>query len=62
MFSETLRDRKLVTLETDLAVLVVGFSFPMISVLVDALTYGCAVTINPLDYWVVFGAPATAVM
>ena len=54
MFSETLRDRKLVTLEQDLAILVIGFCFPMVSVLLDGLTYGSAVTISPLDYWVLF--------
>ena len=43
MFSETLRDRKLVTLEQDLLVLIVGFTFPMVSVLLDGLTYGSAV-------------------
>lgn len=59
MFSETLRDRKLVSLETDFAILVIGFCFPMVSVALDALTYGSAVTINPLDYWVILGhAPA----
>jgi len=47
MFSETLRDRKLVTLEQDLLVLIVGFCFPMVSVLIDGLTYGSAVTISP---------------
>ena len=59
MFSETLRDRKLVSLETDFVILVIGFCFPMMSVALDALTYGSAVTINPLDYWVILGhAPA----
>jgi len=55
MFSETLRDRKLVTLEQDLLVLIVGFCFPMVSVLVDGLTYGSAVTISPPEYWALFG-------
>ena len=32
MFSETLRDRKLVTLRTDLIILIIGFVFPMVSV------------------------------
>merc|ERR1712050_306047 len=57
MFSETLRDRKLVTLETDLLILVIGFVFPMVSVVVDWLTYGSAVTISPPDYWALLGAP-----
>ena len=55
MFSETLRDRKLVTLEQDLVILVIGFCFPMASVVVDSLTYGSAVTINPTMYWTLFG-------
>jgi len=55
MFSETLRDRKLVTLEQDLLVLIVGFCFPMVSVLIDGLTYGSAVTISPPEYWALFG-------
>lgn len=57
MFSETLRDRKLVSLETDLLILIIGFVFPMISVVVDGLTYGSAVTISPPEYWTMFGAP-----
>jgi len=55
MFSETLRDRKLVTLEQDLVVLIIGFCFPMVSVLIDGLTYGNAVTISPPEYWALFG-------
>ena len=57
MFSETLRDRKLVSLQTDLIILVIGFVFPMVSVAVDGLTYGPEVTINPLQYWALFGGP-----
>merc|ERR1719443_2269510 len=45
MFSETLRDRKLVTLEQDLLILIIGFCFPMVSVVLDGATYGSAVTI-----------------
>ena len=55
MFSETLRDRKLVTLEQDLLILIVGFVFPMVSVVVDGLTYGPAVSIIPAEYWTLFG-------
>merc|ERR1719316_1683663 len=55
MFSETLRDRKLVTLEQDLLILIFGFAFPMVSVVVDGLTYGSAVTISPPEYWALFG-------
>jgi len=58
MFSETLRDRKLVTLEQDLLILIIGFCFPMVSVVVDGLTYGSAVTISPPEYWALFGSPA----
>ena len=47
--------RKLVTLEQDLLVLIVGFTFPMVSVLLDGLTYGSAVTISPPEYWALFG-------
>ena len=60
MFSETLRDRKLVTLETDLLILVIGFCFPMVSVVIDGLTYGSAVTISPPQYWELFGGVAAA--
>ena len=60
MFSETLRDRKLVTLETDLLILVIGFCFPMVSVVIDGLTYGSAVTISPPQYWALFGGPHLA--
>jgi hypothetical protein len=56
MLSETLRDRKLVSLQTDLLLLIAGFCFPMVSVAVDALTYGDAVTIWPPNYWALFGA------
>ena len=56
MFSETLRDRKLVSLETDLLILIIGFCFPMVSVAIDAATYGDAVTIWPPEYWALFGA------
>jgi len=59
MFSETLRDRKLVTLEQDLIVLIIGFCFPMVSVIVDGLTYGSAVSINPTEYWTLFGFGVT---
>ena len=55
MFSETLRDRKLVTLEQDLLILIIGFCFPMVSVVIDGLTYGDAVTISPPEYWALFG-------
>ena len=55
MFSETLRDRKLVTLEQDLLILIIGFCFPMVSVVLDGLTYGSAVTISPPEYWALFG-------
>jgi len=57
MFSETLRDRKLVTLEQDLLILIIGFCFPMVSVVIDGLTYGSAVTISPPEYWALFGGP-----
>ena len=60
MFSETLRDRKLVTLETDLMILVIGFCFPMVSVVIDGLTYGDQVTISPPQYWALFGGPHLA--
>jgi len=55
MFSETLRDRKLVTLEQDLLILIIGFVAPMVSVVLDGLTYGSAVTISPPEYWSLFG-------
>jgi hypothetical protein len=55
MFGETLRDRKLITLEQDLVILLTGFIFPMVCVVLDGLTYGNAVTINPGQYWALFG-------
>jgi len=55
MFSETLRDRKLVTLDQDLALLIIWFVFPMVSVVIDGFTYGSAVSISPAQYWVLFG-------
>ena len=54
MFSETLRDRKLVSLETDLVILVIGFVLPMAAVYVDSLVYGSAATINVAAYWTLF--------
>ena len=55
MFSETLRDRKLVTLRTDLIILIIGFVFPMVSVGLDGLTYGSSVSVYPPDYWYLWG-------
>ena len=52
---QTLRDRKLVSLRVDLIILVIGFIFPMISVITDGLTYGSAVTAWAPDYWLIFG-------
>ena len=60
MFSETLRDRKLVTLDQDLLILIIGFCFPMVSVVLDGLTYGSAVTISPPEYWALFMGVAPA--
>jgi len=54
MFSETLRDRKLVTLRQDLIVLIIGTVYPMLLVVADAIAFGDKVTINPLDYWYIF--------
>lgn len=54
MLAETLRDRKLIDLQTDLMLLIFGFLIPIVSVVVDSVTYGDAITINPLDYWVIF--------
>jgi len=51
MFSETLRDRKLVSLRVDLIVLIVGVFLPMVSVGVDGFLLGDQVTVNPLNYW-----------
>ncbi|KAH8079548.1 hypothetical protein JL720_9294 [Aureococcus anophagefferens] len=51
MFSETLRDRKLVSLRVDLIILVVGVFLPMVSVGLDGVLLGDTVTVNPLDYW-----------
>ena len=51
MFSETLRDRKLVSLRVDLIVLIVGVFLPMVSVGLDGFLLGDQVTVNPLSYW-----------
>ncbi|KAH8052050.1 hypothetical protein JL722_10497 [Aureococcus anophagefferens] len=51
MLSETLRDRKLVSLRVDLIILVVGVFLPMVSVGLDGVLLGDTVTVNPLDYW-----------
>ena len=40
MFSETLRDRKLVSLKVDLYILLITFIFPMVSFFADGLIYG----------------------
>ena len=58
MLSETLRDRKLISLETDISILVLATFFPMGSVVLDKITYGESVTIVPTDYWVLFGGPS----
>ena len=50
MFSETLRDRKLVSLRVDLIILLIGVFLPMVSVAFDAACLGDAVTIKPV-YW-----------
>ena len=55
MFSETLRDRRLVTLDQDLVLLILGFVIPMVSVVIDGFTYGSTVSISPAQYWVLFG-------
>jgi|MDSY01.2.fsa_nt_gb hypothetical protein len=58
MLSETLRDRKLISLETDISILVLATFFPMGSVVLDKITYGESVTIVATDYWVLFGGPS----
>jgi hypothetical protein len=55
MLGETLRDRKLITLDQDLKLLIFGFIFPMVSVAIDKAIYGDAVTIWPPEYWALFG-------
>mmetsp|Transcript_3248 Transcript_3248/g.9616 ORF Transcript_3248/g.9616 Transcript_3248/m.9616 type:complete len:420 (-) Transcript_3248:44-1303(-) len=51
MFSETLRDRKLVSLRVDLIILLIGVFMPMVSVGFDAAVLGDAVTVKPWEYW-----------
>ena len=58
MFSETLRDRKLVTLQTDLIILIIGFLAPMMAVAYDCITLGDQATLNIFDYWLMFGSPS----
>lgn len=57
MFSETLRDRKLISLELDICILALSTLFPMVSIALDKLTYGSSVTILATEYWVLFGGP-----
>jgi len=51
MFSETLRDRKLVTLRQDLIVLIIGTVFPMVIVWADIVAFDDKVVFNPFSYW-----------
>lgn len=55
MFGETLRDRRLLSLEQDFVVLLVGVLAPMGVVALDAGAAGHAAQINPLLYWAMFG-------
>ena len=57
IFAETLRARRLIDLRTDLIILTCCFTFPMFAVFLDALAYGSQVTINPLEYWLIFALP-----
>ena len=54
MFSETLRDRKLISLRADVIVLVIATIAPMLVVGLDALILGDSVTAWPPDYWRLF--------
>jgi len=54
MFSETLRDRKIVTLRQDMIILILGTVYPMLMVVADSIAFGDKVTINPMDYWYIF--------
>eukprot|EP00622_Pseudochattonella_farcimen_P002156 FR737034.1.p1 GENE.FR737034.1~~FR737034.1.p1 ORF type:complete len:271 (+),score=15.34 FR737034.1:92-814(+) len=55
MFAETLRDRKLITLEVDFVCLVLGVVIPMVIVTVDTVASAGPIQINPVDYWYIFG-------
>jgi len=54
MFGETLRDRKLITLEQDFVVLLFGVVAPMGIVTLDWLASDGAAQINPAQYWWIF--------
>ena len=54
MFAETLRDRRLLSLRDDFAVLLFGTFLPVLVVLIDAHTLGDAATAYPPDYWLQF--------
>lgn len=55
MFGETLRDRRLLTLEQDFVVLLAGVLAPMGIVVLDTIAAGSAMQINPGLYWAMFG-------
>lgn len=54
MFGETLRDRKLITLEQDFVILLFGVVAPMGIVVLDWLASDGAAQINPAQYWFIF--------
>lgn len=55
MFAETLRDRKLISLDADFACLLLGVVGPMLVVSLDAIASVDAAQINPILYWRMFG-------
>ena len=54
MFAETLRDRKLIGLEVDFAVLALGVFGPTGIFLIDAAASGAEAQWNPAEYWAIF--------
>ena len=49
-FCTTLRDRGLLSIQSDLAALVLGNLLPFIALAVDGLAFGGSLTFNPGDY------------
>lgn len=53
-FATTLRDRKLITIRQDLAMLATGTALPFLTMFADVSAFPGAATLNPLDYNVGF--------
>ena len=54
MFAETLRDRKLISLQVDLGILLLSYAIPLLVVIQDTMRFGPDATIWPTNYWIGF--------